>query len=74
METDIRQTDAEPGHETRDGRHVGEPVEHLAGASVDAHERQEGEQRRSDERRHGQAIAKGHLEYRGCVSGNCEAI
>jgi len=74
VETEIRPTDAKPGHETRDGCHVGEPVEHLAGASVDAHERQEGEQRRSDERRHGQPIAEGHLEYRGCVSGNRKAI
>jgi hypothetical protein len=41
---------------------------------VDAHERQEGEQRRSDERRHGQPVAKGRLEYRGCVSGNRKAV
>ena len=74
VETDIGPRDAKPGHETRDGCHVGEPVEHLAGASVDAHERQEGERRRSDERHYGQPIAKGRLEYRGCVSGDCEAI
>jgi len=74
VETEIGQTDAEPGHEAGNGGHVGEPVEHLAGASVDAHERQEGERRRSDERRYGQPVAKGRLEYRGRVSGNREAV
>jgi hypothetical protein len=40
VETDVRDGDAEPGEETCDGRHVGEPVEHLAGARVNAHIRQ----------------------------------
>lgn len=74
VETEIGQRDAEPGHETGDGGHVGEPVEHLARASVDAHERQEGEGRRGDERHYGQPVAKGRLEYRGRVSGNREAV
>lgn len=43
IEAEIRVGDTEPGHETRDGRHLGEPVEHLAGASMDAHEGQERE-------------------------------
>ena len=34
---------AKPGQETCDGRHVGEPVEHLAGAGRNAHEGQERE-------------------------------
>ena len=74
VETGIRVRDTEPGHETRDGRHLGEPVEHLAGASVDTHERQEGERRAQCERSHGQSIAKRLFEYRGRVSGNREAV
>ena len=40
VETDVRDGDAKPGQETCDRRHVGEPVEHLAGARVNAHVRQ----------------------------------
>jgi len=43
VETDVRDRDAKPSQETCDGRHVGEPVEHLAGARVNAHERQQRE-------------------------------
>jgi len=74
IETDICESNAEPRHETRDGRHLGEPVEDLAGASVDAHVRQEREQRGEDKRRYGQTITKRLLEHRGRVSGNREAV
>lgn len=38
--------DTGPGHQTTDGSHVGEPVEHLAGSS--GSDRHEGEERESD--------------------------
>ena len=44
IETGIGVRDTEPGQETRNGRHLGEPVEHLAGARMDAHEGQKREQ------------------------------
>lgn len=74
IEADIRVADAEPGHETRNSRHLGEPVEHLAGAGMDAHEGQERERCRGRDRGYGQSVAKRHLEYRGCISGNREAV
>jgi hypothetical protein len=74
IETGIRVRDTEPGHETRDGRHLREPVEHFARSRVDAHERQERESRGDDERHYGQSIAKRLFEYRRCVSGNREAV
>lgn len=43
VEAYVREGDTEPGQEARDGRHVGEPVEHFAGARVNAHERQQRE-------------------------------
>jgi len=74
IETEIRESNAEPRHETRNGRHLGEPGEDLAGASVDAHVRQEREQRAGDKRRYGQAITERLLEHRGRVSGDREAV
>jgi len=74
VEAGVGVGDAEPGQEAGDGRHVGEPVEHLARARVDAHVRQQGKERGEDERRHGQPVAERLLEYRGCISCNCEAI
>ena len=43
VEPNVGIADANPGDETCDGRHVGEPVEHLAGARLNAHERQQRE-------------------------------
>jgi hypothetical protein len=43
VEANVREGDSKPGQETCDGRHVGKPVEHLAGARLNAHKRQERE-------------------------------
>jgi hypothetical protein len=74
VEAGVGEGDAEPGQEARDGRHVGEPVEHLARARVDAHVRQQRKERGEDECRYGQPVAARLFEYRGCISCNREAI
>lgn len=74
VEAGVGEGDAEPGQEARDGRHVGEPVEHLARARVDAHERQQRKERGEYERRYGQPVAERLFEYRGRISCNREAI
>ncbi len=48
VKPDIGQTDAEPGHKTRNGGHVGEPGEDLACASGYSHECEQGEKRIED--------------------------
>ena len=43
VEANVRVGDSKPGQETCDGSHVSKPVEHFAGARMNAHKRQERE-------------------------------